>query len=680
MHIFTDYLQPLTTWLYANPHWALAITFLIALSESLAIIGSIIPGSVTMTAIGILAGSGVMRIDLTLLAATLGAIVGDGISYALGYTFRNSLVNVWPFSRYPTWLSYGKDYFARHGGKSVLLGRFIGPLRSIIPVIAGMLHMNHWHFFIANVLSAIGWSILYVMPGVLIGAASTELSVETASRLFVLIIILLVLLWVATIGIKWLLKHLNLLLRINLHRFWLWSKEHPRLAYYFKLITPAHESNHYPTAVLIITLLFGFTASIMVTLFVLQGTYAAKINYPIYLLLQSLHTNAFDVFFILIGLFIKPLALTALMLSIVFYALYYHDWRILRYWLSLALFCTTTVLLLAYFVHVPENVALLRHNINLFYPAIELTFATTFFSFLIFYISTRYRTAITLAIRVILLLLLLLSGIGSIYLGDNWFTSVLGAYCIGLTISIAHWIFYRQVNQLESRSQLPIVFSCLVLAIATTLSSSLYLKKLIHVHRSNLTQYVLTDTTWWDQQQSLLPLYANNRLGQPTGLLNIQYAGSIETIQQALTAYGWKEQPASFFYSLLMRASGKDSAEDLPLTAQLYHNKKPSLYMTYYPGQGELLLVLRLWRSNYHLRDNHQPIWLGSVQPYSESREVQSERGNRITDKSLKPFKHIVPALYGFKFNRIPLQHEILKPLPQAIAPTLLLIKEPSEN
>lgn len=148
MHLFTDYIQPLTIWLHNHPQWALLITFIVALAESLAIVGSIIPGSVTMTAIGILAGSGVMRIDLTLIAAALGAIAGDGASYLLGYVFSDRLTNIWPFSRYPSWLSYGKDYFARHGGKSVVIGRFVGPLRSIIPVIAGMMHMNHWRFLL----------------------------------------------------------------------------------------------------------------------------------------------------------------------------------------------------------------------------------------------------------------------------------------------------------------------------------------------------------------------------------------------------------------------------------------------------------------------------------------------------------------------------------------------------
>ena len=199
MNLFADYIHPLTGWLQAHPSWALFITFFIAMAESLAIIGSIVPGSVTMTAIGILAGSGVMRIDLTLIASTLGAVCGDSLSYALGYFYSDKLLYIWPFKKYPQWLHYGKDFFSRHGGKSVLIGRFVGPLRSIIPVIAGIMHMKQWRFLIANIISAIGWSFLYVMPGVLIGAAGHELSAESATRLFIIILILLFAIWLLSL-------------------------------------------------------------------------------------------------------------------------------------------------------------------------------------------------------------------------------------------------------------------------------------------------------------------------------------------------------------------------------------------------------------------------------------------------------------------------------------------------
>ncbi len=198
MHGFSTYFQPLIAWLHAHPDWALAVTFCLSLAESFAIIGSLIPGSLAMTAIGILAGSGVMRIDLTLAAATLGAIAGDGASYALGNIFSDRLADFWPFRRYPHWLNYGKSYFSRHGGKSVLIGRFFGPLRSVIPVIAGMMRMQRWHFFLANILSAIGWACLYILPGVFIGEAGSELPGQSAIFLFVGVLIVLGLIWLAS--------------------------------------------------------------------------------------------------------------------------------------------------------------------------------------------------------------------------------------------------------------------------------------------------------------------------------------------------------------------------------------------------------------------------------------------------------------------------------------------------
>ncbi|MDP3559421.1 MAG: DedA family protein [Legionellaceae bacterium] len=168
------YLQPFLHWMHQHPHWTAFFTFWIASSESFVILGALIPGSTIIAALGVLAGSGVLRIDLIFLASTLGAITGDASSYFLGYYFRDSIVNMWPFSRNPQWLLYGRQFFEKYGGLSVCMGRFLGPLRAITPITAGMMRMPKGRFFVANVLSAIGWSALYIFPGVLVGAASAE--------------------------------------------------------------------------------------------------------------------------------------------------------------------------------------------------------------------------------------------------------------------------------------------------------------------------------------------------------------------------------------------------------------------------------------------------------------------------------------------------------------------------
>lgn len=678
MHIFTGYIQPLSFWLYAHPHLALFITFLISFSESLAIIGSIIPGSVTMTAIGILAGSGVMRIDLTYLAATLGAIAGDSGSYALGYMFSDRLTNIWPFNKYPKWLSYGQAYFTKHGSTSILIGRFVGPVRSIIPVIAGMMHMNNWHFFLANSISAIGWAVLYVTPGVLIGAASSELSTESATRLFILILILLVFVWLTSVSIKWLLIHTNQFLRIKLHNLWVGLKETPSLNYFTTILAPRDEINHYSTAALTILSILCFFISIITIALVMQGSWVATINNPVYLFFQSLRTLPFDTLFITASLIISPLPLLTLVLAIAICMLYYRDWRILGYWFSLCLTCGITIFALKYIVDIPKPIGLSKHHAPLLFPDINLTFASSLFGFLIFYIHTHYQTVIMITLRMLMSIILSLVGIALIYLGDNWITSVIASYFIGMTICMVHWIFYRREGQSHQLPQIAIVLSCSLLASTTSLSYFLYFKQIARAHSYPLAQYVMTDKVWWNQKQPMLPIYSTNRIGKRISLLNIQYVGARNKLQQALETSGWKQQSGSFFYSLLLRAGGENAAE-LPLLAQLYQNKKPTLVMTYNSSDKQVL-ILRLWRSNYHLRHYRQPIWLGSVDYIQPSQIVKQTRSRRRLHQPIPAYNYIIQALQGFKYNKINLPYQYLQSLPHPASTILLLIKEPVET
>ncbi|MCM2130842.1 bifunctional DedA family/phosphatase PAP2 family protein [Larsenimonas rhizosphaerae] len=141
----------------------------VAALESLAVVGLAFPGVIIITAIASLAGHDNLSIVLLLVSATLGAIVGDGLSYWLGYSNRERLPRMWPFHRYPEALARGTSFFHRYGVMSVLLGRFIGPIRPFIPLVAGMCHMPSGRFFTVNIMSALLWAPAYVLPGYYLG-------------------------------------------------------------------------------------------------------------------------------------------------------------------------------------------------------------------------------------------------------------------------------------------------------------------------------------------------------------------------------------------------------------------------------------------------------------------------------------------------------------------------------
>ncbi|SEM96014.1 bifunctional DedA family/phosphatase PAP2 family protein [Halomonas caseinilytica] len=154
-----------------SPPVLLLIVAGIALMESLALVGLLVPGVVLITAVASMAGHQEISVTLVILAAFLGAVAGDGLSFWLGYAQRERVATFWPLSRHPEWLAHGARFFRTHGSFSVFLGRFVGPVRPIIPMIAGMLHMPPRTFTWANLISAALWAPAYVLPGYLLGHA-----------------------------------------------------------------------------------------------------------------------------------------------------------------------------------------------------------------------------------------------------------------------------------------------------------------------------------------------------------------------------------------------------------------------------------------------------------------------------------------------------------------------------
>ncbi|MGR6870883.1 DedA family protein [Pseudomonas sp. HK3] len=154
-----------------NPAYIFVAIFVVALCESLAVVGIIVPGVGLITAASIMAGNLQLNVYLLLACAISGAFIGDLISFYIGRIFQPHLPNAWPFKNNPQWITSGHDFFHRHGGKSIFFGRFIGPIRPFIPMVAGMMDMPVRYFMLLNGLSAIAWGLAYLLPSYLLGEA-----------------------------------------------------------------------------------------------------------------------------------------------------------------------------------------------------------------------------------------------------------------------------------------------------------------------------------------------------------------------------------------------------------------------------------------------------------------------------------------------------------------------------
>ncbi len=164
-NVLTDGMARWGAFIEANASWAEVIFFLCAFAESLAFVGFAVPGLVLIATGGALVASGALGFWQVYAAIALGAVLGDAVSYWLGRLFGDRVPRVWPFHRRPDLLERGSRFFLRHGGKSVFLARFLGPLRPVVPITAGMMAMPHRNFQAANLLSAVIWVPLMMAPG-----------------------------------------------------------------------------------------------------------------------------------------------------------------------------------------------------------------------------------------------------------------------------------------------------------------------------------------------------------------------------------------------------------------------------------------------------------------------------------------------------------------------------------
>ncbi len=154
-------------------HWSYVILFLGAMLECAGLLGLFIPGETLIVLGGFLASRHVLDLDMLILTVCIGAIVGDSLGYELGRQLgRDWLV------RHGRWaglnaerLDRVEQFFTRHGGKTVFIGRFIGFLRALTPFVAGASRMRYRRFLLYNALGAILWSAAFALLGYGAGAS-----------------------------------------------------------------------------------------------------------------------------------------------------------------------------------------------------------------------------------------------------------------------------------------------------------------------------------------------------------------------------------------------------------------------------------------------------------------------------------------------------------------------------
>lgn len=166
---FEDYVEVVTSFVRDHRIWAAPIIFVLAFGESLAFVSLVLPFWGMLVALGALVGIASPEFVIVWVAASVGAALGDWLSYWLGFHYHEQIARMWPLSRHPDLLPRGHAFFEKYGIWAIVLGRFSGPFRASVPIVAGATSMDWRKFQIANWLSAFLWAFVLIAFGDAIG-------------------------------------------------------------------------------------------------------------------------------------------------------------------------------------------------------------------------------------------------------------------------------------------------------------------------------------------------------------------------------------------------------------------------------------------------------------------------------------------------------------------------------
>ncbi|HEC15979.1 MAG TPA: phosphatase PAP2 family protein [Sedimenticola sp.] len=607
----TEYLHQLLEWVSLHPVWAGVVVFLVAMSESLAIIGILVPGVVLMFGFGAMISADALAFWPTFAWAVAGAVAGDGLSFLLGRHFQQRLRGLWPFSHHPQSLERGIAFFQRYGGKSVAIGRFFGPVRAVIPLVAGMLGMPPGRFLAANLASALAWAPLYLLPGMALGA-SLKLASEVAFRLVLLLLLMVTLiwfvLWITRRAFQLLHPHASAWVQAALN----WTSPHPKLREIAAALADPDHPEAGGLAVLASLLILAMGLSALIFGAVLGESGITGPDWAVLQTLQSLRTPWADHLMIHLSRLADATVLTVLALGVLAFLAWQRHWRTAGYWLAAVGFGFLAPLILKYGLRIPRPDIGITGLGPYGFPSGHVLRAMTLFGFLSVMTARAMRPRHRWLPYGLAGLLVMAVAVARLYLGVHWLTDVLAGLTLGLAWVALLGIAYHRHTGTETHWRGLAAGSLLLLALATGLQTWRGQAADLALYLPARPPTTMNARAWWEREWMRLPRTRQDIQGRRNHPLQLQYAGSLERLKARLAGKGWRAVPPLTWSDMLKLLSPSLPLGELPVLPQVHDGRHEALILIK-PRPDERRLVLRLWPSGLVLSPGNRPLWLGGV-------------------------------------------------------------------
>lgn len=603
--------EALLDWVNANPEWSAAIVFAIAFLESLVLVGILLPGVMVLFGIGTLIGLGVIEMTPVWIAASAGALFGDGVSYALGYRFREHLLDLWPFSRYPGLMERGIRLFHVHGPKSVVAGRFVGPLRPVIPAVVGIMGMRPGRFLAVDIPACVVWAPAFLLPGLLFGA-SLEVASEYTGRLTVVLVLGLGALW-----LTWWVVRLAYEPLASRSARWLrhgirWTRRHPVLGRVTgPLLDPAQPEvlSVSMLGVLLVVIFWGLGMLLLLSPF---STQPQTIDQSVQAIALSLRNHLADPVMIAISQLSRWEVTLLSAAAVLFWLIGARRYVAAGHWL--AAIGGGWLLQLALDVGIRATPPIMELSGAWWRapssPIVLTTVVFTFFAVMIAReVQRRHRQWPYLAAGLILAVLIL----ARLYLGVEWFSGALMGLLLGLAWTVIVGIAYRQrAMQPFSGVVAGFIFYGSVFALFVWQVRDHALEDLEALNLTVAHEQMQADH-WWEDGWAQLPDYRTDKFTSESRRFNAQIAAEPARIAALLAEGGWEQVPETDWRWVVQALNPRPNEASLPLLGRAFQGRSEVLLMRRPAPGRDRLFTLRLWDSGYRLLPGERPLYVAQI-------------------------------------------------------------------
>ncbi|MEE4216092.1 MAG: VTT domain-containing protein [Xanthomonadales bacterium] len=637
--------QELLNWLNAHPGWGFITVLLVAFFESLVLIGILLPGMFILFGVGALIGLGVLDMLPIWIAATVGAFLGDSFSYLLGHRFRGALVDIWPFSRYPGLIERGTHFFHRHGAKSIMAGRFVGPLRPIIPAVGGMMGMKPSRFLAVDIPACILWAPAFLIPGILFGA-SLEVASQYTGRLTVMLIILVVLLWLTWWAIRAIYEPLASRSARWFRHFIRWSRRHPLLGRVAgPLIDPSRPEALSVTmmGILLVIVFWGLIMLLFMSPFSAQPQ---ALDQAVRDLALSLRNHLADPVMVAVSQLSRWQVSVFSALALLLWLIGAGRKQAAVHWLIAIGGGSALHLLLSWSLRTTPEVLELADRV-LMSPSAAMSLTTVVLTFFAVMeaseLQRKHRQWPYLAAAVILLLL----GMSRIYLGLEWLSGALMGVTAGLAWTAVVGFAYRQRAMRHfSGGMASLIFYGSLTALFTWQVNVHTEEDMAALQSTTLLQEVAADS-WWESGWRDMAMNRTRLSSVASQRFNAQVAAEPEVISHLLQQHDWEKVPDTDWRWFLQALNPEPDQVALPLLGRAYQGSPEVLLLKKNIGDNKRLLTVRLWDSGVRLMPGGQVLYLGQV-------------AEEVLDRRFGLFSY---------WRAVPVEHQLIVPIQEALAP-----------